>query len=94
MEESVTDNIMTSVVNYITIIEPLINITLEANDSSICSNISCKYGYEIPREWSNSDYSVYVMAKNILADGYSQKQECNKRFYGGIRNTDIYSHCI
>ena len=82
MKASVTDDITATVVNYKIIIEPLINITFEANDSSICSNFSCKYEYEILNQKSKSDYSVSIMAKNILADGYSQKQECNNRIHG------------
>ena len=79
---SITEDITAGVVNYKIIIDPVTSIVFQANDSSICSNFSCKYEYEIQNEMSKSDYSVYVKAKNILAYGYSPKQECNNRIHG------------
>ena len=66
---------------YIIAIEPLTNVTLEANDSSICSSVLCKYECLIPREAPELNYSVYVMAKNRHVDGLSPKQKCNTRIH-------------
>ena len=75
----VTDDISASVISYEIFIKPVINVSFEANDSTICSSISCKYDYPVPINMSELSYLAYVVAKNILSDGYSERQVCHEK---------------
>ena len=83
MGEDITAGITASVQKYIInavpigITAPAINVTLSAFDHSVCSSTKCKHDLQSTSDMSALHYSVYVIAKNILPHGFSEKQICN-----------------
>ena len=76
-DEYITDGITASVQNYIIHFPPEINVTIEANDSAVCSSISCKYDYQVKTETLDY-YEVSITTENLLTDGYSgETQVCS-----------------
>ena len=76
-DEYITDGITASVQNYIIHVAPEINVTLEANDSAVCSSTSCKYDYYQVKTETLDYYEVSITTKNLLTDGYSETQVCS-----------------
>ena len=76
-DEYITDGITASVQNYIIHVAPEINVTLEANDSAVCSRTSCKYDYYQVKTETLDYYEVSITTKNLLTDGYSETQVCS-----------------
>ena len=83
MGEEITAGITASVQDYIIsavpigIAAPAINASLGASDSSICTDTKCEYNFQRSSEMSALYYSLYVTAKNLLSDGYSDRQICS-----------------
>ena len=83
MGEEITASITASVQNYIIsavpigLTAPAINVTLSALDRSVCSSTKCEHDFPSTTDMSALHYSVYVIAKNILSDGYSEAQICS-----------------
>ena len=81
--EDITASITASVQKYIINAEPIgitapaINVTLSAFDHSVCSSTKCKHDFQSTSDMSALHYSVYVIAKNILSDGYSEGRICS-----------------
>ena len=81
--EDITASITASVNKYIInavpigISAPAINVTLGAFDHSVCSSTKCKHDFQSTSDMSALHYSVYVIAKNILPDGYSEGRICS-----------------
>ena len=76
-DEYITDGITASVQNYIIHVAPEINVTIEANDSAVCSSTSCKYDYYQVKTETLDYYEVSITTKNLLTDGYSETQVCS-----------------
>ena len=72
--EDIAHGITARVQNYIISAEPLGNVTLDANDSSICSFAVCKYSFKGTTETLDS---IHITAKNLLPEGYSESQVCS-----------------
>ena len=86
--EDITASITASVQEYIVsavpigISAPAINVTLEAFDHSVCSSTKCKHDFQSTSDMSALHYSVHVIAKNILPDGYSDGRICSNLTIG------------
>ena len=82
---NITDHLSANVLSYtisvvpVEIAAPEINVTIMADDLSSCTNMTCKYTFEDLTEMSVLSYNIYVTAKNILFDGYSENSKCTNR---------------
>ena len=101
MGEDITAGITVNVQNYIIsvvpvgIVAPAINASLGASDSHVCTDTKCEYDFQRSSQMSALYYSVYVTAKNLLSDGYSERQICsNLTISKGFYNMLKVFHCL
>ena len=64
----------------------------------MCNGGLCKYEHKFKNEVSEMNYSVYVVGKTLLYDGYSETQKCNDRSIQSkkchIRDNKVSLYCI
>ena len=83
LEQNITNSISANIESYaISIVSvesaaPEMNVTIMAHDLSSSIQSTCKFLLEDLTEVSAISYSyIYVKAKNVLFDGYSEKKIC------------------
>ena len=54
------------------------NITLGVTDNGICTNTTCKYDFQSTTATLRSNYTLFIIAKNFLHDGYGGSQNCSR----------------
>ena len=80
--QEITDGISASVRSYtisaiaIGVSAPEVNVTLEGDNHKVCNN-GCQYTFQNMTQWTALHYSVFVTAKNVLHNGYSEGRICN-----------------
>ena len=96
-ENIITDGITARVQRYlisavpISVSAPAINVSVGATDETVCTNV-CEYQFQNTTEMLALYYSVFVIAKNILADGYSESELCSNKTISKTRLICCIAH--
>ena len=56
-----------------------VDVTVVASDHTSCTGTTCKYCIKNFTVMSESAYSIYITANDLLSDGYIERKTCTDR---------------
>ena len=71
-----------------------VNVTIDASNHTNCTSTTCKYCIKNFTVMSESAYSIYITANDLLSDGYRERKMCTNRPISKKSNVKHKVKCI